>query len=290
MNQTANATYAGIFAGSGDLVLGSPAGAAAMTLAGANTFNGNTTISGAALVLDYTTNNNQKLGGAGGTLNVNVAALTLNGGSYTEQNAATVFAAPQTEVSRASGSSVLALALISAATGATVDFAAAGIATATSPNTSGILGGQFTVAGSDWAANSGGSIVAYSGYVPFAPSNGPSDNVFLLGSGVLGPAQQANTLKIATSGAGQSLDLSGGASGYVLSSGGLLFAGANSYTISDGSLASGTSQLTVLHNGAGQLTINSPIIDGVGQQSLIKAGSGTLALGGAIPTRVQPRS
>ena len=87
-------------------------------------------------------------------------------------------------------------------------------------------------------------------------------------------------MTIQPSGAGQSLSLAGDSTPYVITAGGLLFTGSDDYTIGGGSISSGASQLTVIQNAPGMLAINSTIVDNSGL-TLVKLGTGTLALGGA---------
>ena len=280
VNQSAAGTYAGTIAGTGNLHLGS-ASTAALTLSGPNTFAGNTTVNGGTLTLDYTTNNNQKLGGSGGMLAINNGAtVALNGGSYIEQQAATAFGDGLDQIVRTSGSSLLGLGNISVTPGALVSFGGNNIATTTTPNTSGILGPQYTIGLAAFATNSGGTITTAT-VVPFiSGGNFATDNVLLAGNGNGANPQLANTLTIQPSGAGQSLSLAGDSTPYVITAGGLLFNGSDDYTIGGGSMGSGASQLTVIQNAPGMLAINSTIVDNSGL-TLVKLGTGTLALGGA---------
>src|SRR5262249_5862042 len=69
--------------------------------------------------------------------------------------------------------------------------------------------------------------------------------------------------------------------------GGLLFTGANDYSITGGTLKSNTSanpatnsDLVISHYGAGALTISSVIANGQGASTLTKGGTGTLVLSG----------
>lgn len=188
---TAAATlYRGVIAGSGALV---KTGASSLTLGGASTYSGSTTLNHGTLKLDFSqaaapasnilpSTSSLVLNGlstaynaatsttAGSTLNVtsgsgvsNVqafASTTVNGGQQTISTTST-----------ASGNVLLNLGAVSHS-GGTVNFALAGalaagnaITTTTANDASGILGGWATYKSADYAANDGaGNIVAYAGY------------------------------------------------------------------------------------------------------------------------------
>jgi autotransporter-associated beta strand protein len=136
-----------------------------MILSGSNAFTGATTINAGTLTLDYSTNNDSKLADTA-ALNLGGGTLTLSGGSHTEAvGSTTLLQGKASKITRSSGTSILQMGAITRETGATIDFAAPGIATTTTANTSGILGGWATVNGLDLASNNGsGSIIAYTGY------------------------------------------------------------------------------------------------------------------------------
>jgi autotransporter-associated beta strand protein len=95
-------------------------------------------------------------------------------------------------------------------------------------------------------------------------------------------SESVNALKLTTSTTGQALTIDPGQT-LTLTSGGLLFVGANDYTISGGTLKSATataSDLIIHQYGAGKLTISSGITNGLGASTLTKAGTGTLVLSG----------
>lgn len=104
-----------------------------------------------------------------------------------------------------------------------------------------------------------------------------SDNASVTGDATV------NALKLTTTTTGQALTIDPGQT-LALTSGGLLFTGANDYSISGGTLKSNTatdSDLIIHHYGAGNLTIGSVIANGAGASTLTKAGTGTLVLSGA---------
>ncbi len=182
-------------------------------------------------------------------------------------------------------------------TGSTLNFGASNIADTDTNNLGGfgILGGYATVGGTtgsaDWAksTNSGAAdtaITAFTTYDSFVTSGSDNNNPLLTGSSALTGSLTTNSLKINTSGAGQSLDVVSGQT-LTLNTGGLLFVGAQDYQINNGTLKSNTaanSELIVQQYGAGNLTINSVIANGNGPSTLTKAGPGTLTLGAAANT------
>ena len=180
----------------------------------------------------------------------------------------------------------------SSAVGSVVDFtlpsgsqtSTNGILTATA-NTHGIIGAWATVAGQDWATNSGGNIVALpaASYSTFPQSGGASStNALLSGSSSLTGADTLSTLKITDTGASQSLALSS----YSLSSTGLLYVGGstNSYSISGtGVLGNGTGNEFIANVASGaNLTVSAPLVSTTATAGVLtKAGAGTLTYSGA---------
>ena len=122
-----------------------------------------------------------------------------------------------------------------------------------------------------------GNVEAYTAYTPFAGSgDATTANALVTGSGSMAAAETINTLKIVTTAAGQTLALTGQLS---LNGKGLLFNGANDYTISGGTLY-GNGDLTLEQYGTGNLTVTSNISTDWGG-SFTKTGPGTLTLVGA---------
>lgn len=266
------------------------AGTGTWTLSGTNTYSGLTDISAGTLVLDYTTNNTSKLSDTAG-LGLDGSTLQLSGGSHTEVVASTTASMGGSTVSRPSGTSTLRMNAISRGFGATLNFGSANIADTDTTNTNGILGGWATVGGtgaSDWAINStnaaDGAITAFSGYTGFVTSGSVATTNYLLsGSATVTASENINSLKIDTTGAGQSLDLTGKIL-RVTTTGGLMFVGANDYEIKGGTLRTLTSGDLVLQDwGAGTLTISSVIsnAESSGAGSFTKAGTGTTVLNSA---------
>lgn len=255
-----------------------------LTVSGNATATGVTQLMGGEVVLDFSTNNTQKT--TTGALTLGGSKISLSGGSFTNTSASTTLSRGATTVERPSGASVLALNAITraAGNGATVAFAADGLATTDRTNTNGILGG-WAVVGDNWAINStnaaDGSITGLTTYQSDVNDTGANQNVAVAGNATLTASRVHNSLKIAPTGAGESLDL-GASQSLDLTSGGLLFTGSNAYTISNGTLQAVTSNddLKVFVNGTGDLTINSVIANGSGINGLTKSGAGTLVLGG----------
>ena len=241
-------------------------------LAGTSAYTGGTTMRSGTLALDYDAITNSAKLNPTGVLTLNGGTIELRGGSGTETVASTTFgglpgggAGAQANITRSSGSKVLALNAITFGSSGALNIASNNIATTTSANTNGLLGGgaRITVGGADWAANDGsGNIVAYSGYTTYTNNNaGVNTNNYLVtgsASSTVGVAMQ--TLKITTTGAGQSLNLGtqtltiGNGSGQ---SAGILFVGSDNYTITAGAVgASGGGNYQAIQNyGTGKLTL-----------------------------------
>ena len=170
-----------------------------------------------------------------------------------------------------------------------MNIAIAGMADTDNTNTNGIVAPNgfacVTVGGTDWAVNStnagDGLITAYTAYqIGNQGSWITTDNDSLTGGTSLTANHTINTLKINSSGSGQSLDI-GSSQILSISCGGLLFVGNNNYSITNGTIRSLTptdSDLIVQTYAMGTLSIGSIIANGIGDSVLTKAGSGTLSL------------
>lgn len=266
---------------------------ATATLAGANSASGGTAVNSGILNLDYSTQDNSKLADAG-TLTLAGGTLNLVGGSHQEVVGSTTLNAGAAVIARPSGTVSLRLNAITRNAGGTLNLDPAIAVDTDTVNLGGlgILGGyatfNATAGAADWAKSINASaadtsISAFTSYDAFATSGTSSNNPLLTGAATLTGNLTANSLKIASSGASQALDLGTGQT-LTLATGGLLFTGANDYQINNGTLKSATasnSDLIIQHWGAGSLTINSVIANGTGTSTLTKAGPGTLILSGA---------
>lgn len=260
-------------------------GSGTLTLAGTNGLRGSSNFSGGTVVLDYTAANASRLtaGTTASALTLSGADLQLKGGSHAQTlgtGGGTTLGAGQSRISRTGGgTSTIALGAITRNAGSAVDFQS-GVASTTTSNTGGILGGYATVGGVDWAVG-GGTIAALSGYDSFA-TPGTNKNILQTDGGTVAASTTVNSLKLATTAGGQSLAIGSGQT-LSLTTGGLLFTGADDYAITGGTLkpVANPGDLIVQHYGAGTLTIGSVIANGGGTSTLTKAGTGTLALTGA---------
>lgn len=234
------------------------------TFSGTSSLTGGTAIQAGKLILDYSTNNTSKLNDTG-AMTMRGGTIELAGGSHNEVVASTnIQKGGQANISRTSGSSTIALGALSwssvgvfGASGV-LNFSGDGIATTTSTNTRGILGSRarFTVGGANWAINDGANnIVALASYDTFVGSGGDNAKNYLLsGSGIVTANQSFNTLKIATTGSGQSLALGNRTLGF--NNSGVLFTGADDYAITTSEASGALSGSLILHNyGSGVLTL-----------------------------------
>lgn len=285
-------------------------GAGTLTLAptAASTYTGATIINGGTLRLDFTAGsltsmlasttaptiaggNLEVRGRTGASINQTLGNLTIgagggsviidnNGGTATRLNFGTI-------TSTAAGASLL----VNSPAGADVRFNQA-LNTATTINGKVVFtdgAGNF-----NWAANTGVNtptvgLATYTDVAGGAPTGTDTNNsriASLVASETTTPAGAwtTNSLRINAGATGQTLAL--GANNLTLTNGGLLFTGANDYTISSttGILRSNTATNSdlVIHNyGTGNLTIGAIIGNGVGASTLTTAGTGKVTLTGA---------
>lgn len=309
---SANGTgsFSGIIENGGGNISFSKIGTGTQTLSGANTYTGTTTVSGGTLALDYATQDNSKLANTGVlTFGAGNSTLSLNNGTHPEVVASTTLAAGAgASITRPSGAASLQLGVITRNAGATLNIGAVGVATTSSTNTNGILGGWATIGGTDWAVNStnaaNGPITAYATYTDItrlssgtkAIADATASNVRIIdGTGTaVNPTLAAATTNINTlnhSATGAATTITMGTNTLRLgTSGGILGAtGAAALTIgsavNQGFLTAGgnatntAGNIAVMNNSA--VTINSPIVNnGSGAVSLVKTGSGVLSLAG----------
>jgi len=258
-----------------------------LTISGNITSTGLSSLAGGQVVLDYGTNDTSKL--PGGVLTLGGSKITLQGAGSThvETVASTTLSQGATTVARTSGSATLSLGAMTraAGNGATLAVSLDGLVNTTTANANGILGG-YVLVGNNWGFNSANVITGLTSYqTDINDISSTTQNLGLTGTGALTANRTQNSLKILSSGTGESLDIGSGQS-LSLSSGGLLFAGTNDYSISNGTLgvgaaAASNNDLKIFVTDAGKLTIGSVIASGTGANGLTKAGTGTLILTGS---------
>ena len=267
-------------------------------LSATNTYTGTTTVNGGTLGLDYSTNNTSKLADsaalilAGGT-------LSLTGGSHVEIVGSTNLGGGHSNITRASGATVVRMNAITPGTGL-VNFGAASIAsTTTSNDATGILGAWATVGGGDWAVRSSdvesGSnnyISAYSGYTDINARGGstiPNDvslNLRLSGDGTSGNielgASMTTVNTILQNNANYAATVST-AGKTLLTSGIMIGAGKEALTLgaaaNDGTLKAATSGGSLVlnnYNTGKTLTVNAAIANNTTACSLVTSGQVTL--------------
>ena len=281
-------------------------GTGALTLGGANSYTGATTVNSGSLILDYTASNTSKLSDSA-SLTLGSATLQLDrassaSGNHTEIVASTTLNGGA-NITRGTGSTaVLQMNGITRNAGATLNLGAASIANTDTTNTNGILGPWATINGSDWAMNStnaaDGPITAYTAYTdvqrltPGTIANGSTANVRLIeGSGSAGnialgaTTTTINTLSQSTSGGTSAATID--AAGKTLAVNGILVgSGAGALTIGtsagSGTLQSATSggELVIHHYGSNNLTINSVVGNNTSASGLTQSGTGTTVLAG----------
>jgi fibronectin-binding autotransporter adhesin len=247
-----------------------------LTMTGALGYTGATVVNGGELVFNKTTGSAATTG-----------ALTLRGAGFglVSGGAGQTFASVTVESGRGSlraeGGAITANALTVTATGTAMNFStASGGSITVTGAADGILGRRMTFNGQDWAAISGGQVVAFSGYTDnLATATSATGGVHYrqTGNATLAGAISVSTLKLQDNAAGQSLTIGTTLS---LEGSGLLYSGTNGYSINGGTLRSGSAggaELVIHTYGTGALTINSNIL----ASNFVVAGTGELVLGSA---------
>lgn len=268
--------------------------AGTLTLSGNSTYTGATTFNGGTVILDAT----------GGPATLAATAPTFAGGNFIFKGNSTGTGQTLGNLTLNSGASMIQV--VGGASGTTLTLGsitntsnggmlninldstsgAAGVTTTTNA-TNNIIGarGSITVTTggtTEFATKSGSNIVQYTGQTNFVGSGSTStvnykgaDNLIVTAS------ESMNSLRLTTTTTGQSLNL--GSSTLTLTSGGLLFVGADDYSITGGTLksATATSSDLIIHNfGAGGLNISSVIANGTGTSVVSLDGPGTTTLSG----------
>jgi fibronectin-binding autotransporter adhesin len=269
--------------------------------AAANTYSGGTTVRGGTLIADFANldtptdliNSASALSFGGGTL-----AVMGKDGSASSQT----FAGNPTFSLGGAGSGIAVTGgsgdtanLVLADTwtrnvGSTVNvtLGTGGTVTSSPAMANGLVVGSANIAfatagGSDWAKVSGGTLAAFTSEdYTTPPFDGSTDsatgNYSITDSATVSAAESVNTLRIDTTGWGQSMGIS---DTFTLNAGGLLFVGGHDYSITGGTLrgSGGTQKDLVIHQfGAGTLTIDSLIANNGTATALTKSGPGHLAL------------
>ena len=268
-------------------------GAGTLNLSGSNTMVGSTSLTGGTVVLDYSTNGNNKLSqntaaaGLATALTLGGVNLQLNGGSYaqtlgtpTSLTNGTTLNAGQSKITQSGGgTSTIALGAIARAAnnGGTINFGTGAATTTTGNNTGGILGGYATVNGTDWAVANGGAsaITALGSYS--AMTNGTlatTGNYTFTGATPLTTSASSQTVTSLKMDASANLTI-GSTS---LTTGGLLFTGSSPVSITGGALISG-GELIIQNFGTGTLTLASSL--GTGSNATSFSGTGTTVLSNA---------
>ncbi len=245
------------------------------------------------LTLDFTNNNNVKLGTNQLKMNGGTLRIVGNASAGSPQTMNNMSLSGGSIVNNASGSSSITLAssFITRNAGSSIDFQQGGAGTinlVTSNNSANILGGFATFNGADWATKVTSSLVnplsALASYATLTNSiNGSQTNTnYSLGSGLALNASglQANSLKINDSGVSDSLTLGSANLTFSGASGGLLYTGGGMYTVSGTGVIGGgpTSEFIANVNFGSTLVISAPVVGSATSGSFTKAGGGVLAL------------
>ena len=275
-----------------------------LTLTGASTAVQNLLITGGAVVLDAT---------LGGSLNattgfqIGSGSFTLLGasGGTTQTFTGTTFTGGGTIlVDGGTANAVTTLNLASNGTNSTttgnagssvnLTTARGGTIITASANANGLVGGGHAIYnGNDFATKLGNAAIGTNGTIGAVtttalPATGGSSTTNYLATNSLTQTGSVtpNSLKITTTQDGQSLAQAGNS--LLVTSGGILFTGANGYSIDGGTVTvnsgSTATDLVIHQYGAGTLTVSSAVVNSAAAgaiTSVTKAGPGILQLTGA---------
>ncbi|MES2924182.1 MAG: autotransporter-associated beta strand repeat-containing protein [Verrucomicrobiota bacterium] len=301
VGQTASLTAGGPVSGGFALTKGGT-GSLKLNSATGSSYTGGTTVTG-ALVLDFanlatptnllpttgtTTLNGASLGVLGKAAGVNATAQTLGtivlGGSSGNSISVNANGGVGTTLTLGNtwtrnGGSTLA-----------IDTSLGGSITSAPAVANGIVVGSGGTAaitmkdagGTGFAALSGGNVVRYTLGTPLADVDDATINYAYLANGStfsFTGSRLANTLAVDTTSNSGTLDLGGAANVLTLTARGILFTGANNFTVQNGQLGAAAVETVVGTVGTGITTISATI--GSGSASLTKGGSGILHVSGA---------
>ncbi|WP_449070486.1 beta strand repeat-containing protein [Prosthecobacter sp.] len=261
-----------------------------VTLFGANSFAGATTISEGTLILDYTLNNGEKLANAA-AVNLVSGSLVLNGSS-TAATTETIGAMPLTGSGKVvvnNGTGQTATLIMGGITHAavgdgTVDFSVSSpsaVIQTSAVNTAGtILGGWATFGGNRFATVSGGTIQAATSVASNDVSAWAAGEHVLGSTGFTGTTGNRTIASLIFDAAATSTVTIATGARLNISSGGILVSsatGANAASITGGTLITGTGGelLVHQHNTTAEFVIGSTLF---GTTSLTKSGAGMLTL------------
>jgi len=311
-----SATYGAVIANGGANMQLLKLGPGIQTLTATETYTGATTIYAGTLALSGASGTSQSSAFTvkGGTLSldnsggawadrladgtaISLGSLTLksyNGaGIQAETNGATTLATSgkiTIDIGGGTDQTTLALGNVTRSAGAAIDFVGVdgtlgggvNCPNVTSSSWPALANGILpwgTVNGTNWAATGANGIVAYFGTFvdPTSAASDATKNAQLTGSGTMGSAKSFNSLNVITSGAGQSMSLTGG-NLTLTSPGAILKSGTDSYTISSssGNITAGTE--LIAHVDGGDLTISAPLNTAI--LNIAKGGTGKLILSG----------
>lgn len=221
----------------------------------------------------------------GGSMNRNGSSATSVTGSVLDVTGGLYIEAGNSELRSSNSAQVFQLNSINRSVGATLNVVTttSTLATTTSQNVNGIIGGYATHGGSTWAVGStNGTATAITGLSTYetstTASNWAADENISLGGNASGIVTQSiNSLRL-TAAATVTI---GTTNTLTISTGGLLVTGSGATRITGGTLVGASGKdLIIIQNASAALTIDSVITNNGGATALTKVGAGTLVLTG----------